>query len=96
MRLKDGRLSEYVIALQNAALLAQGVSPDVVGEAVEMALRQQTKEINRMEKEVLAEIHNLVEDDEGDTPTSPSNFQESASTSQTGHGSSDPSMSIGN
>ena len=80
MRMKDNAISDYSIAVTNALMLSQGLSPELVGEAATMAFKEMEQERGKAEQEIRKELDKMASENDDDTPTSPNNSQESEPT----------------
>jgi hypothetical protein len=75
----DGKIADYVIAVSNAMLLSQGVSPEAVGESVKRSLA----EARKGEKEATAKMLAMFAKDD-DAANDTQTPQSTDSPSQTG------------
>lgn len=98
MMLQDGKIADYAVAMSNAMLLSQGVSPEAVGEAVKRGLA----EVEKSEANALEKILKMFKDQDdaaaaaNDTPTSPESVSPSDSGTPDGPSSDVPTLSSGN
>lgn len=81
-RMKDNAVSDYSIAITNALMLSQGLSPELVGEAAEMAFKEMATERAKAEVEIRRSLNEAKSED--DTLTSPNLSLASESISEIG------------